>query len=232
MKARSWLIPALILMLPLASCHFSRSKGLNRRITLWRKDKIPYGDQIAYDGLSYLFPNATISVNRKAPSYLQSGDRKKAYIIIVPEMDPTPADINAILNFVGEGNHVFISARHFGDSLMHTLSLRGGFKYSLGMEPDSLQLSIYHPVTGDSLSFAYPGDDYDGWVARLDSQYTTILGGITLAGRTWSGSIIRVADRYTCILLRWPSAIFSCSIVITFPIMTSRCRTCRRRCRR
>jgi hypothetical protein len=176
MKARSWIIPALILMLPLASCHFTRSKTLNRRITLWRKDKIPYGDQIAYDGLSYLFPNATISVNKKAPSYLQSGDGKKAYIIIVPEMDPTPADINAILNFVGEGNHVFISARRFGDSLMHTLSLRGASKYSLGMEPDSLRLSIYHPVTGDSLSFAYPGDDYDGWVTSIDSQYTTILG--------------------------------------------------------
>ncbi len=176
MKARSWLIPSLILILPLVSCHFSRSKVLNRRITLWRKDKIPYGDQIAYDGLSYLFPNATISVNRKAPSYLQTGAGKKAYIIIVPEMDPTPSDINAILNFVGEGNHVFISARRFGDSLMQTLGLKGGFKYNLRMAPDSLHLSIYHPVTGDSLSFAYPGDDYDGWIASLDSQYTTILG--------------------------------------------------------
>lgn len=176
MKARSWLIPALILMLPLASCHFSRSKVLNRRITLWRKDKIPYGDQIAYDGLSYLFPNATISVNRKAPSYLQPGDGKKAYIIIVPEIDPTPADINAILNFVGEGNHVFISAARFGDSLLHTLSLRAGYVHGFGMVPDSLQLSIYHPVTGDSLSFAYPGDAFDSRVGSLDSQYTTILG--------------------------------------------------------
>lgn len=177
MKARIWLIPALIIMLPLASCHFSGQKRLNRRITLWRRDKIPYGDRIAYDGLPYLFPNATVSVNRKSPSYLQSSDDgKKAYVIIVPRIDPSPSEINAILNFVGEGNHVFISARWFGDSLMHTLNLRGGFKYSLGMEPDSMQLSLYHPVTGDSMSFAYPGDDYDGYVATLDSQYTTILG--------------------------------------------------------
>jgi hypothetical protein len=178
MKTRSWLIPVLILLLPLASCHFTRSKVLNRRITLWRKDKIPYGDQIAYDGLPYLFPNATVSVNRKAPSYLQTGEGKKAYIIIVPEMDPTPADINALLNFVGDGNHVFISAERYGDSLMHSLSLRGGYKnrYALPRVPDSLQLSIYHPVTGDSVSFAYPGDSFDGWVTSLDSQYTTILG--------------------------------------------------------
>ncbi len=176
MKTRSWLIPILILLLPLASCRFNRSKELNRRITLWRKDKIPYGDQIAYDGLPYLFPSATISVNRKAPSYLQSGDGKKAYIVIVPEMNPTPSDINAILNFVGEGNHVFISAQRFGDSLLHTLSLRTGYINSLGFVPDSLQLSIYHPVTGDSLSFAYPGDAFDSRINTLDSQYTTILG--------------------------------------------------------
>src|ERR1700744_1667255 len=176
MKRRGWVIPALILLLPLASCHFSRLKTLNRRITLWRKDKIPYGDQIAYEGLPYLFPNATISVNRKAPSFLQSGDGKKAYIIIVPRMDPSPSDINAILNFVGEGNHVFVSAARFGDSLLHALSLRSGYENSLGTDPDSLQLSIYHPVTGDSVSFAYPGDAFDHHVSRLDSQYTTILG--------------------------------------------------------
>jgi hypothetical protein len=41
---------------------------------------------------------------------------------------------------------------------------------------DSLKLSIYHPVSGDSLAFAYPGDAYDSWARRLDSQYTTILG--------------------------------------------------------
>jgi len=145
--------PALILMLPLASCHFSRSKGLNAGLRsgvrirfLWRSDSL------RWPVLS--FPNATISVNRKAPSYLQSGDRKKAYIIIVPRWTHS-GGYQCNPEFVGEGNHVFISARHFGDSLMHTLSLRGGFKYSLGMEPDSLQLSIYHPVTGDSLSFAY-----------------------------------------------------------------------------
>jgi hypothetical protein len=37
-------------------------------------------------------------------------------------------------------------------------------------------VSIYNPVSYDSLSFAYPGASYDNWVYSLDSQYTTILG--------------------------------------------------------
>jgi hypothetical protein len=175
MKRRTAL-PALILLCFLTSCHFSPSKVLNRRITLWRKDKLPYGDQLAYQGLSYLFPDATLSVNQKSPSNLNTGDGKKAYIVIVPAMDPDPSDINAILNFVGEGNHVFISAHRFGDSLLHTLNLRAGPGRGLGPVPDSLRLSVYHVVTGDSLSFAYPGDGYDSWVQSLDSQYTTVLG--------------------------------------------------------
>ena len=175
-RKQQWGILLLLGFFSLASCNYSRSKTLNRRITLWRKDKIPYGDQIAYDGLPYLFPDATISVNRKAPSSLESGDGKKAYIVIVPNMDPDPADINAILNFVGAGNHVFISARRFGDSLLRTLSLRAGYPRAMHAEPDSLPLSVYHPVTGDSLSFAYPGDSYDNRIDSLDLQYATVLG--------------------------------------------------------
>src|ERR1700748_3129881 len=113
----------ILFLFSLASCHYRTSKILNRRVTLWRKDKIPYGDQVAYEGLSSLFPDATISLNKKAPSFLQSGDGKKAYIIIVPKMDPDPSDINAILILGGEGNQLFIPPRRFGDSLLRNLNI-------------------------------------------------------------------------------------------------------------
>jgi hypothetical protein len=175
MRKRIWALP-LILLLSLAGCNLSRSKVLDRRVTLKRRDKIPYGTMVAYDGLSYLFPNATISYSEKPPSSLQSGEGKKACIIIVTSMDPSPSDINAILDFVGEGNHVFISARRFGDSLLHTLGVKASYGLPVYGDPDSLQLSIHHPVTGDSLSFAYPGDSYDGWITSFDPQFTTVLG--------------------------------------------------------
>jgi hypothetical protein len=159
------------------SCGRKSSKELNRRITLWRRDKIPYGTQLAYDGLAYLFPNSTISVNKNAPSAIPTGEGKKAYIIIVSSLEPKPSEVTALLNFVGEGNHLFISAHHIGDSLLHALGLKTGYGWDQNTnEPDSLELKLYDPGANDYRFFAYPGDSYDNWVTSLDSQYTSVLG--------------------------------------------------------
>ena len=176
MMKRCWTILSFVLLLmSLASCRLERKKRLDRRITLKSRDMIPYGTKVAYDGLSYLFPNATISDNTKPLSALSATEGKKAYVIIAPAVDPSPADINSLLDFVGEGNHVFISARRYGDSLLHTLGLKASFGY-IRYEMDSLRVSIHQPVTGDSLTFEYPGDSYDGFVNAYDPQYTTVLG--------------------------------------------------------
>jgi hypothetical protein len=171
---RTW--PALLLLVLLSSCSGFGPSRPNRRITLWRKDKIPYGTFIAYESLPALFPGAEISVNKKSPSDLHNREKKTAYIIIVHRMDPDAEELSAILNFVGQGNHVFISAFRFGDSLLHALGLRQGLSSGAFNSRDSLRLSVYNPVSRDSLSFAYPGDAYDNWISSLDSQYTTILG--------------------------------------------------------
>ena len=166
----------LLLSCSFFSCTVKQSKELNRRITLWRKDKIPYGTELAYDGLAHLFPNAAISVNKNSPTTFRTGEGKKAYIIIVSSMDPKPSEVTALLNFVGEGNHIFISAHHVGDTLMHILGLKAGYGLEQGFEPDSLRLKLLDPQTADYQSFAYPGDAYDNWVTSLDSQYAVVMG--------------------------------------------------------
>src|SRR5260221_2215023 len=166
----------LLLLGSFSSCTRKKSKDLNRRITLWRKDDIPYGTQLAYDGLPYLFPNATISVNKNSPSTFRTEEGKKAYIIIVSSLDPKPSEVTALLNFVGEGNHLLISAHHLGDSLLHALGLKSSCGSDQGIEPDSLRVQLFDPITADYRSFVYPGDAYDNWVSSLDSQYASVMG--------------------------------------------------------
>jgi hypothetical protein len=176
MRKRRHTLLGFVLLLSLASCQLHRTRQIDRRITLKRRDRLPYGTKVAYDGLSYLFPNSTISSNNKPLSGLSSSEGKKAYLVIVGAMDPTPADINSLLDFVGEGNHVFISARRYGDSLLHTLGVKASYGYLSKGPMDGLWLSVVQQVTGDSLSFSYPGDSFDGWVDDFDPQYTTVLG--------------------------------------------------------
>lgn len=173
---RSGTFAAFLLLLALASCQMDRTKRIDRRITLKHRDYLPYGTKVAFDGLSYLFPNSTISSNDKPLSSLSSGEGKKAYLIVGGVMDPSPTDISSLMDFVGEGNHILISARQYGDSLLHLLGVKASYGPWNEGPMDSLRVSVLQPVTGDSLSFAYPGDSFDGWVKEYDPQYTTVLG--------------------------------------------------------
>jgi hypothetical protein len=123
----------------ISGCNIGKEKKLNRHVTLWRKDKIPYGTYYAYENLNYIFPEANITINKASPAkYLEfesmnyatdnsTAKSKKAYIIISPRVVPDPSEINALMNFVGEGNSVFISSFHFGDSLLNYLKVKTNF---------------------------------------------------------------------------------------------------------
>ena len=173
-----------LIWLAMVSCN-GVGKKLNRRVTLWRKDKIPYGAYYAYENMKYVFPNAEITINKNSPESFGfsnyhdetvSHKRRKAYIIISPQVMPDKAEINALMNFVGEGNQVFISSFHIGDSLLAFLKLSAIEYRFYDPDMDSLRVSITHPLTYDSLSFAYPGLAFDNFANSMDSQYTTILG--------------------------------------------------------
>jgi hypothetical protein len=164
------------LLMLLGSCRMGFRKELDRRISLWRKDDIPYGTRVAYESLPMLFPGADVSINGSNPAALSSREGKKAYIIIVPFMDPQPADVTALRNFIGEGNQVFISANRIGSSFLRSLGIRATTGLGFFAAPDSLSLGIYHPVNQDYRLYAYPGDSFDNYVISLDSQYTSVLG--------------------------------------------------------
>ncbi|HUB60610.1 MAG TPA: hypothetical protein VL978_07910, partial [Puia sp.] len=72
MSKRSPVFVAFMLLLALASCQLRRAKRIDRRITLKQRDYLPYGTKVAFDGLSSLFPNSTISINTKPLSGLSS----------------------------------------------------------------------------------------------------------------------------------------------------------------
>jgi hypothetical protein len=170
-------------ILALGSCQ-SRDKRLNRLVTLWRKDRIPYGAYFAYENMKYMFPKANITINSSSPADYRSfhytrtsrDKQPQGYIIIAPQVIPDQNEINAMMNFVGDGNQLFISSFLWGDSLLSSLGIKLGGDMLWTQHLDSLQVSVYEPAT-DSLSiFRYPGARADNYVRSMDTQYATILG--------------------------------------------------------
>jgi hypothetical protein len=152
-------------------------KQLNKRITLWRNDKIPYGTYYAFHNLEYLFNNADIETSDQSPvSFYANNETSSAYIIVGNSVMPNEKELKAILNHAIAGNNVFISALHIGDNILDTFKLSVSHASNYYFEPDSLSLSIVNPANNDSLSFSYPGFSLESHFTEMDSSVTNILG--------------------------------------------------------
>ncbi len=157
-------------------------------MTLWRKDKMPYGTYYAYENLKYIFPEANITINKSSPSKYAEFDptayatgnsslkSKKAYVIISPRIIPDEQEINAMMNFVGDGNYIFMSSFYFGDSLLKSLNIKTPFESPYSFSKDTLEVTVKDPLNYSILPFEYPGNSYDSYASSLDSQYAIVLG--------------------------------------------------------
>jgi hypothetical protein len=180
----------LLLMASLCAGCRTDTKTLNERISLWRKDKIPYGTWYAYENLSYLFADAEIFINQRSPDLSKSFDvreftgfmndfdtKSAAYIIISPQLLADVNEVNAIFNFISRGNHVFVSTFRMSENFLDSLNLKPAFYSGFANYHDSLLTSIDDPsYYFDSTSFGYPGKALDNYFVNLDSNVTTILG--------------------------------------------------------
>ena len=170
-KSTYRLIVFSLLMVALTSC----GNGLNKRLTLWRNDKIPYGTYYAYNNLQYLFTNADIETNDQSPKTFYEHENSSAYIIIGHSVRPDENELKAILNHAIEGNHVFISAMDIGENLLDSFKLKVSETYPDYFH-DSLTVSVLDPISDDSLKFTYPGARLDNYFTQMDSSVTNILG--------------------------------------------------------
>lgn len=173
----------------IAGC--SGRKSLNKRVTLWRSDKIPYGTYYAYENLKSIFPGAAVVINKRSPDRYKSyslknvtddadnvtyDDEKTTYIVVSNQVLPDDDEVAALLGMVSRGQHVFISSLRIGETLLDSLHLKTAFYTSAYNTDDSLTVSVNNPETNDSLAFSYPGFALDNYFVSVDSSIAAVLG--------------------------------------------------------
>ncbi len=171
-KKRSYLL-YLILGLALSAC----GRYKNKKITLWRNDKIAYGTYYAFHNLHYLFDDAEITTNRLSPlSFYRNSDTAAAYIIIGNNVKPSENELNALLNYAAAGNHIFISAISLGENLLDSFRLATTSYRHFAYSEDSLTVNLFNVADDDSSLFSYPGFGMDEVFTKMDTSITNILG--------------------------------------------------------
>lgn len=180
----------LVIILVLPACNSKTTKEINARITIWRKDKIPYGAYYAFEQLPHLFPKAEIVIDKESPgnkNFFQRKDNqlvhkmashsgRTAHFFLTPRMLPSSSEFRALLDFVYEGNQVFISSFYFGKEILDTLKLTTHYSYGFENDADSLRISITNPENNVEEFYSYPGLYYNSYFSSIDSGYTTVLG--------------------------------------------------------
>ena len=158
-------------------------RRLDERITLRKKDKIPYGSFVAFENLKYIFPGAFIMSDRHEPGYWDSLsvlESNQALIIITPQFISDESEMKQLVEFVKNGNDVFISTRSMSYSAQEAFNVRINTldfeEYFGDVKDDTLSLNLEKPPFLFTKNFEYPGRKYESFFSRWDTSLTYELG--------------------------------------------------------
>jgi hypothetical protein len=160
-----------------------KDRRLDQRITLRKKDKIPYGAAVAYSNLQFIFPQAAVYASRQEPGYwdsLSNYESKQVFISISGRLNADESELKRLISFAENGNDVFISTRYLSAAADRVLKCNSSsFSLSLFADEDmddSLHISLTDPPFGKDIQYSYPGKKFDSYFNEIDSTTTDILG--------------------------------------------------------
>lgn len=166
-----------------------KTKKIDERITMRKEDKIPYGDHIAYRCLPYLFPDAKISSSQEEPGFwdsLSNNDEDQAYIVVTDHFNADENEMRRILNFVENGNDVFVSAKSISDDAADIIGCSIGDLTApritededgrLIAKDDSLSINLNRKYFPTDSVFEYPGRRFSSTFTKVNEDVTNELG--------------------------------------------------------
>ena len=178
-------IAVVVLLLWLASTTKNKKLVFDDRLSFRRRDKAPYGLYVAFQSLSQVFPNAHITVNRKAPAdwdSLSSSTEKQTLIIIVPSFRADEFEMKKLINFVKNGNTVFISAAMVSYEVQNMLHseipevFNLNENLALNNNGDSFSVSLATPPFSAQDEYGCPGRRLESYFSKFDSAVSSVLG--------------------------------------------------------
>lgn len=170
-----------------------------------------YGSYILYERIKDLFPNTKVTVSKKTihdyiiDTYYKDFyaeqqnalDMNYAYIFFNTDFSPGNDDIQQLNYFLSNGNHVFIAAQEFGQSIKDNFHINTNYEPSL--KKDSAIQYFTDPNLTKGKKYKIKPDDFDVYFTDFDSTKALVLAKnvegkpILLKYKTESGG-----DIYLC----------------------------------
>ncbi|WP_207434168.1 DUF4350 domain-containing protein [Sabulibacter ruber] len=162
---------------------YYRPKPIDWRQTFSNKDKIPYGTYVLYELLPDLFKNQPVtSVRLPLVNQVENSTGQHVnYLFVNSNFQLDSLGLASLLQFVEQGNDVFISAHEFSPLLEDALGFDANF--SKKAQNDSLGLVFTHPQLQKTKPVFYARNKVNNTLS-LDSASKAMVLGKNTAGDT------------------------------------------------
>ncbi len=174
-KSLKYILPLAIFSILLVILKLTEPKPVDWKLSYSMKDKIPFGSYVMYDLLKDLFnENRVNEINFPMYNTLKNKQYKDVnYIVICNHFDPDELDIQYMLDYVYEGNTMFISASSFGKRFSDSIQIKTQPVY---FSDDSLYISLTNEIFKQSDSTFIKTSTTHSYLTEFDTANSVILG--------------------------------------------------------
>lgn len=158
---------------------YTKPKPIIWTPTYSSKDKIPFGTYIAYNELAQLFPEKNKKrIEQSISSYLSSNNRTGSDVFFIINQNSTlsETDTEYLLDFVEQGNDVFIVSTFIPTPILDSLHLKiESSYYLLKNDFSNVELSLVNPSFSNP-HYKFEKVDQYAYFSKIDSINSIILG--------------------------------------------------------
>lgn len=176
---KSYIIVGGLALALLLIYEYNKPKQINWFPSYVATHKIPYGTKVLNDLLPRLFPK-TQQVYRTPYEFLSKNDTiAGSYVFINNTIDFGPTDLDQLLAWVTKGNHLFLAAESFENSLLDTLQLKLSSIYDNTTVNPVFRHHLTNPLMeGNAMTFEK--DYYAAVFREIDTINTSVLGKVSV----------------------------------------------------
>jgi len=170
-----YLLPLIITLIVLTIIKIVEPEELDWSKSFAKKDKIPYGGYIIYDIVPNLFPDNEV-VSKELPIYNILKDNfnySTNYIFINNYFSPDRLDAEYLLDYVSNGNNVFISAFGIYGDLADSLRIK---TFDEIFNQDSVSINFNLPEVKSENGYSYFRGNFENYFSEYDTTLVQVLG--------------------------------------------------------
>ncbi len=176
-RPNTYIVVLSLLFIVAIVVQLTRPKPVSWENSFARQDRIPFGGYILYDLLPELFPSSKVEI-ASMPIYNTFGEawhENATYMVLNLSFTPDDLDLEELLEFVEDGNRVFVAAQSFSDGFADTLGFEVQRAIALPLQ-DSVELMLVNPALGSPNPYRYQKNIVTSHFSRFDTAKSVVLG--------------------------------------------------------